>query len=97
MTNGRKPLSAKVTGRPRMPVPSIDAIETKSKSIDRQREIFSSRTTSYRIENNIRQCDKDVLLNPWFNRLSTWRSMNKRMNTCQYVLWEMHITLDNNR
>jgi hypothetical protein len=30
MTNGRKPLSDNVIGRPRTPVPKIDAIVTKS-------------------------------------------------------------------
>jgi hypothetical protein len=30
MTNGRKPLSDNVTGRPRIPVPRIDAMATKS-------------------------------------------------------------------
>ncbi len=44
MINGRKPLSDNVTGRPRIPVPRIDAIATKSIKysirISKQKKIF---------------------------------------------------------
>lgn len=80
MTNGRKPLSDNVTGRPRIPVPRIDAIATKS--TQRILSILGIiHQNTYKIENNAKQscitCDKVAYL------LLLFTGENSRRKLCE--------------
>ena len=85
--NGRKPLSAKVTGRPRMPVPRIDAIATKS--IHRTENMLSKRShildKHYRIENSRPQFCKCV---------DRYPSRLFRLKQQVHLLWKTQLEID---